>query len=398
MTTERRYYEDTFLDRGTAKILSVADEGGNKAIILDSTVFYPEGGGQPGDRGTINGVPVIEVQEREDGTVLHFVAGPGSSELKAGPAELRLDAARRRDFATQHTCQHLLSGTILRLFDKPTLSMRLGDDYCTIDVDAAELSPDQMASVEEAVFSLIEDDYPVLVHLCPPENIEDFPLRKRPPTDGRVVRVVEIDGYDYSPCCGTHLPSTGKIGTIKLLGAEKYKGMTRVSFNAGRRAFLDHRKVRAAAEGVSVLLKTPIDDIAAGARALAEKCAAQDRTLINLKETVASFEAARLTAVPGAKVYARCYTDRSMDDALRIGRAAQKNTDAIIIVSAAADRKAAVLTARKDADLRPTVRGILEAVGGKGGGGPSFQQVAFDSKTQLDDFIAKASQAFTGNA
>lgn len=396
MTTERLYYDDVFLDRGTAKILSVADEGGKRAAILNATVFYPEGGGQPGDRGTINGVAVAEVRERDDGAVLHFVEGPGAAELAPGKADLRLDAARRRHFMTHHTAQHLLSATILRLFDAPTLSMRLGDDYCTIDVDAGDLAAADLAAAEDAAFTVIEEDYPVVTHLCPPEDIADFPLRKRPPEDESVIRVIEIDGYDYSPCCGTHLPSTGRIGMLKVIGAEKYKGMTRVSFVAGRGALLDYRAVRSAAEGAALLLKAPVEGIAAAARALADKSAGQERTLVNLRENVAAFEAARMTAPSGAKAYFQCFGDRGMDEAIRVGRAAQKLTDAVIVVGSAADRKAAVLTSRKDADLRPAMKGLTESVGGKGGGGPSFQQAAFDSKAQLDAFMAAAAAVFKG--
>jgi alanyl-tRNA synthetase len=174
--------------------------------------------------------------------------------------------------------------------------------------------------------------------------------------------------------------------------------MTRVSFVAGRRALEDHRNVRRAAEAVSVLLKAPVAEIAVAVRGLAEKSAAQERTLVNLREQVAAFEAVRLTAGAPAKAYSRCYGDRSMDDALRVGRAAQKLTDAVIVVASSADRKAAVLTSRKDADLRQAMKGLSETVGGKGGGGPSFQQIAFDSKAQLDAFMAAAAAAFAGGA
>lgn len=395
MSTARRYYEDAFLDRGGASIVSIVEDDGRRALVLDSTVFYPEGGGQAGDRGTISGVPVVDVREGSNGTVLHYVDGLGAEAFAPGSSvELRVDAARRRYFAVHHTAQHLLSATILRLFGKPTVSMRLGDDYCTIDVDAPEVSASELAAAEDAVFTIIEDDYPVVAHLCPPENIEDFPLRKTPPKDESVIRVIEIDGYDYSPCCGTHLPSTGHIGLLKIIGSEKYKGMTRVSFVAGRAALRDYRTVRGAAEAVSVLLKSPAGEIAVAARALADKSAAQERTLVNLKESVASFEAARLVADGGAKAYVKIYGDRSMDDALRIGRAAQKLTDAVIVVASSADLKAAALTARKDADLRPAMKAVFAEAGGKGGGGPSFQQAAFESKTQLDAFVAAAAAAF----
>lgn len=403
MATVRRYYDDVLLDRGEAAVVSIVEEGGRRALVLDATLFYPEGGGQPGDRGAIDGVSIVDVQERPDGTVLHFLGGPsagtGSGAFAPGSTvRLRVDAARRRYFATHHTAQHLLSATILRLTGKPTVSMRLGDDYCTIDVDSPDLSAAELSAAEDAAFSVIEEDYPVIAHLCPPEDIDAFPLRKTPPKDESVIRVIEIDGYDYSPCCGTHLPSTGRIGILKIIGSEKYKGMTRVAFVAGRSALRDYAAVREAAESSALLLKTPIFGIAGAVRALSDRCAAQDRTLLNLRETAAAYEAARLVAVPGAKTYAQTYGDRSIDETLRIGRAAQKLTDAVLVVASSADMKAAVLTSRKEADLRPAMKALLESIGGKGGGGPSFQQAAFDSRAQLDAFMNAAVEAFKGKA
>lgn len=397
MATTRRYYENVDLDRCEATILTIEPIDGRRAVILDSTVFYPEGGGQPDDRGTINGVAVTAVRERGE-DVLHFVEGPGAEALAPGKAELRIDADRRRDFATQHTAQHLLSATVLRLYGAPTLSMHLGDESCTIDVDAPELAAAALAEAEEAAFDVIEADYPVIAHLCPPEDIAAFPLRKRPPADEEVIRVIEIDGYDYSPCCGTHLPSTGRIGTIKVIGAEKYKGMTRVTFVAGRRAFCDHRAVRAAVERAAVTLKVPVVETGAATVALAERMALQDRSLLNLRETLAGHEASRIAATSGGKAVVECFGDRGIDEALRVGRALQKLTDAVVVIASGADRKAAALTSRKDIDLRPTMKALLEAHHGVGGGGPSYFQAAFDSKADLDGFLDASRHAFSGAA
>ncbi len=311
--------------------------------------------------------------------------------MKSDP---RLDETGMREEAAQHTAQHLLSATILRLFGKPTVSMHLGSDFNTIDVDAAELSADELSEAEAAVYDIIEADYPVVAHLCPPENVADFPLRKKPPEDEEIIRIIEIDGYDYSPCSGVHLPSTGLIGMLKIIGAEKYKGMVRVSFVAGRKAFRDYRAVRAAAEKAAAPLKVPVAEIGAAVLSLADRAAALDRSLLNARESLAAHEAARLVASSAGKTIAECWADRSMDEVLRVGRAAQKSTEAVIVVASAADLKAAVLTARKDADLRGTVKGLMEAHGGKGGGGPSFMQAAFTSKGQLDGFMAAAKAAY----
>jgi alanyl-tRNA synthetase len=393
MATIKRFYLEPDLERTSANILSIQNDGGRHALVLDSTIFYPEGGGQPCDRGSINGADVMDVQEKE-GIVYHYTDASG---LEPGPAELVLDAGRRRDFSTQHTAQHLLSATFLRLLGAPTVSMHLGDEYCSIDVDIAEISIQDLETVEEAVCDIIENDYPTMVHLCPPENIESFPLRKRPPAGESIIRVLEIDGYDYSPCAGTHLPSTARIGILRILGTEKYKGMNRVSFIAGRRVLRDHRTVRAAAERATQMLKLPVTRVDEGVKALIEKCAGLERSLLNARETAAQYEAERLVA-RGGKPIMECYGDRNMDEALRVGRAAQKLTDAIIVIASAAERRAAILCARSDFDLRPLAKALLESSRGKGGGGPSFFQAAFDSKSDLDAFLAAAPLALGGHA
>jgi len=155
MGTIKTYYRAYDLDRSDARILEIRDFRGKPAVVLDETIFYPEGGGQASDRGTINGLALSDVQE-ENGVVYHiFDAASDRPEvmsgipgLRPGPAELRLDMRRRRDFAVQHTAQHLLSATVLRLWGGPTVSMHLGDGECTIDVDLPNLSG--LDAVEEA--------------------------------------------------------------------------------------------------------------------------------------------------------------------------------------------------------------------------------------------------------
>jgi alanyl-tRNA synthetase len=268
MKTERAYYDCTGGEAVRAAVLEVRSQGERTALILDKTIFYPEGGGQSADRGTINGIPLLDVRE-EGGEILHLVST--AEALKPGPGELRLDAPRRRDFTVHHTAQHLLSGTILRMTGFPTVSMHLGEDLCTIDVDAPAVSGEALLAVEDAVQDAVEADVPVVIHRCPPEKVEDFPLRKTPPQREEVIRVVEIRGHDFSPCCGTHLNSTGPIGIVRILGAEKYKGKTRISFIAGRRVFRESRLLRQNGEIVSRALKVPVAETGRGVLALLER-------------------------------------------------------------------------------------------------------------------------------
>ena len=414
MGTIKTYYRAYDLDRISANILEIRDFNGKPAVVLDETIFYPEGGGQSADQGTINGLALSDVQEEGD-IVYHIFDTPfetppgtpvaldsGIPGLRPGPAELRLDMRRRRDFAVQHTAQHLLSATVLRLCGGPTVSMHLGDGECTIDVDLPGLGG--LDAVEEAVQDIIEADYPLIFHWCPPENIEDFPLRKQPPKGEESLRVVEIDGYDYSPCCGTHLRSTGEIGILKILGAEKYKGMTRVGFIAGRRVLSAYGQLRRSGETISKALKVPLPEIDRGVAALQERFASLERTSFNLREQTAQLEAERIlreiddqdrsvldrSSRNRAAAVVRFFGDRTMDDALRIGRALQKASSAVIVVASGADRKVAALCSRNDLDLRPLLRELVEAHGGKGGGSPSFYQGAFNAMADLEAFLAAA--------
>jgi alanyl-tRNA synthetase len=410
--TERLYYDYAAPEPFSAEIRELRPLGDLTALLLDKTIFYPEGGGQEGDRGSINGVPLVDVKESADAEILHLVAAVGN--LMPGPATLLLDSRRRRDFTVQHSAQHLLSGTILRLTGNHTVSMHLGPESNTIDVDVPELPPGVLTRVEDAVADAVESDVPLVIHLCPPEDITKFPLRKVPPRGEEVIRVVEITGNDFSPCCGTHCASTGQIGIVKILGAERYKGMTRVSFIAGRRVLAEHRVLRRNGEIISRALKVPVAETGAGVLALLERGAAVERELKELREAAAETKAGALlakvpvpvkTALPakvpvpaenavcagpvpgeGPLLVAEIY-DGSFDEVLRIGRAAQKKTTTILLLASGTERKFAAFCSAKGVDLRSLLAAAMEQRGGKGGGGAGYFQGVFESRDALESFL-----------
>jgi alanyl-tRNA synthetase len=422
METQRCYYDFFSPEAFKAEIWEIRSVKDGIAVILDKTIFYPEGGGQPGDRGTINGAALTDVRE-QGAEILHLLSPENGGSLVPGPAELVLDCRRRRDFTVHHTAQHLLSGTMLRLTGKPTVSMRLGDEVCTIDVDTPELSGETLVAVEEAAAGTIEGDDPVIIHLCPPENVKDFPLRKVPPQGEEIIRVVEIRGNDFSPCCGTHLQSTGQIGILRILGAEKYKGMMRVSFIAGRRVLRDSRLLRNNGDLISRSLKIPVTETGKGVLALLEKTAQLERKVKALEEEAAQIKAEALIrkagllaadtqAPPAAQasvsgavfpekgptlkgegvLLVESFPEAGIEELLQIGRAAQKLSAAAIILVSEKDKKFAAFCSFKGTDLRILVKEIMEAQGGRGGGGPSFFQGLFPSEEALAAFIAGLSK------
>jgi alanyl-tRNA synthetase len=397
MKTIRAYYEVKSAGSFPAQILELRPWEDKAAVILDRTIFYPEGGGQGADRGFINGIPVPDVREKDD-EIFHIVTAEDAGRLAPGPAELTLDWERRRDFTIHHTAQHLLSGTILRLTGSPTVSMHLGDEVCTIDVDTPAITEETLIAIEDAVAAAIEGDAPVITHLCPPENAGDFPLRKVPPQGEEVIRVVEIEGHDFSPCCGTHARSTGEIGILRILGAEKYKGKTRIFFIAGRRVLRDSRMLRKNGDVISRALKVPVTEIGQGTLALLDRADRLERRVKALEEEAAGYKAEALLRKAGlvgedgtdraaaGRIHIECLPG-DMEEVLRIGRAAQKLTGAILVTASEQEAKFAALCSAPSADIRSILKAPMEARGGRGGGGPSFFQGQFPSGEDLRAFL-----------
>ncbi len=229
--TRRLYHDDAYLRRFDAEVIAMTDAG----VVLDQTAFYPEAGGQLGDRGTLGGINVTDTQELDDGTIVHVVAAP----LAIGSRVTgELDWTRRRQHMAQHTAQHLLSGTLLDRAQAATASARLGESALTIDVTRDRIPDAEIAAAETLANDLIDDDLVVRAWFPPPEELATLKLRRDPKVTASI-RVVAIGDYDLSPCGGTHCARTSNIGAVRVTSTERYKGMTRVTFTAARRGRAD---------------------------------------------------------------------------------------------------------------------------------------------------------------
>ena len=401
--TERLYYNYTSAAPFEAEILELRPcANGKAAIFLDKTIFYPEGGGQPADRGTINGVSIVDVRE-QDGEILHLVSAGDAEKLKAGKAKLVLDIRRRRDLMALHTGQHILSATLMRMIQAPTVSMHLGDESYTIDVGVADISDELLIAAEDAVADVIEENRPVITRLCPPEDVSAFNLRKIPPQGEDVLRVVEIKDCDIIACCGTHVKSTAEIGLFRILGAEKYKGMTRISFSAGHRLLLESRVLRQNAVTVSRALSVPLGEIGKGVLEFMEKSSQIESRLKALTEKAIKEKAEVLLskAAMSAKnsapektadskfppIVIESYAEEGIDEVINIGKIVQKKSQTVFILASETECKFAAFCSVKGFDQRAFIKDAFEALGGKGGGSPSFFQGSFGSKEVLDSFL-----------
>lgn len=227
------YERDPYLVSLATRVVDAGEDNRGFWVVLEDTVFYPEGGGQPADRGTVAGVEVLDVQKVQ-GAIRHYLAAP----LAPGPVTLSLDWERRFDHMQQHTGQHLLSAVAEDRFGWKTTAFHLGREVCDVELAVPSLSPEELDALEEAVAAEIRKARAVRIHRVAPEQLASLPsLRSRglPAGHQGPVRLVEIEGVDLATCGGTHLANTAEIEALGLLHTEPMRGGTRVYFAAGCR-------------------------------------------------------------------------------------------------------------------------------------------------------------------
>lgn len=287
MTTIRLYHIDAYCRRFEATIVEALEYAGRPAVRLDATAFYPTSGGQPHDVGTLNGVAVEEVLER-DGDILHVLA----SALAPGPVSGEVDWARRVDHMQQHTGQHILSQAFDRTLGAETVSFHLGGEASTIDLDVPALDRDAVARVEDEANAIVMADVPVTVDAYDHAALSGVALRRVPEVDGPV-RVVRIGDYDACACGGTHVRATGEVGAIHVRRWERRRGQVRVEFLCGWRALHDHRRQSILLQEATALLSVGNPDLPEAIARLAASEAEARRQVQALQRRVLDSELAR---------------------------------------------------------------------------------------------------------
>ena len=395
--TERLYYERDCPSESEALILHVRNLDGRTDIVLDTTIFYPEGGGQPWDSGSIAGLPLTSVSE-EGGRIFHRVEGvPG---LKAGGrVHLILDTERRRDHSQQHSAQHLLSAILERKYGMHTLSFHLGASASTIDVSCPDPASPIFGAIEAEAESFIAAGRPFRLHICPPADPDAFDLRKRPPAGEDELRIVEIDGYDWVPCCGTHVASCADLRILKILSTERYKGNTRLSFVAGGRAVRELGERFSSLKTIAGLLGSSTGEASARVEGLVSGQKQRESELESLVRDRARLEVDLALSIPAearatVRVLNFSYDDRDAGAAFETAKAGAARDVAIIVLSRS-DRTVGVLVpqsiaaSRSFPSLGTTLRPLLDAFqGARGGGGALSFRANFASIGDAEAFAA----------
>ncbi|MGC3999922.1 MAG: alanyl-tRNA editing protein [Anaeromyxobacter sp.] len=396
--TVRLDLDDPSLLRFEAQVLAVRELAGRLAVVLDRTAFYPEGGGQPADRGQLGGVPVVDVQE-VGGEVLHALEGAAPTGHVAG----EVDGARRLDHLQQHHGQHLLSAAFERVAGARTLSFHLGAELCTIDLDRAPgaLGPEVLRAVEAEANRLVFADLPVTVRTFAPEELARLPLRKAPEKGARVVVVREGDAddatvIDASPCGGTHPRRTGAVGAIAVLRAVKWGSGSRVEFACGGRVV---RMLSVAgsrlAEAAAALRCAPAEVPEAAARTGAE-LSARRKDVERLLGALAEGEADRLGALAPAVVRATLSPPApGAATWLKAVSLALAGRGRIALLGAVEEGRAYLAFARPRGEgphLGERLKVAAAALGGKGGGAPDAAQGSGPEVAALERVLEEAAK------
>ncbi len=373
------YELDPCLRTLDTQVLRAWVEEGQSWAVLEDTVLYPEGGGQPCDRGTANGIEVLEVRSHA-GELRHRLAAP----LAEGPVALVLDWARRFDHMQQHTGQHLLTALAQDRFGWPTMAFHLGEEVSDVELAVPTLTPGDRARLEEAIAQEIRAARPVRARRVDAEGYAREKVRSRGLPDGHVgdIRLVEIEGVDLNTCGGTHLRHTGELESMVLLGTEPLRGGLRLFFVAGgrvRRRLAAHEARTAALRG---LLGAPDAELVAVLQGKLEQALGAEKRLRRTEEELAEALAGGLAAAPGVLAEAHL-GERDMAFLQRLARlvltAAPAKT--VFLTAEAAGQGIFLLSAGSEAalDIPALGRGVAEALGAKGGGsGKSFQGKAPD--------------------
>lgn len=363
--TEKIYLTDSYCRKFTAKVLSCEKTEKGYSVVLSKTAFFPEGGGQAADEGTIGGIKVLDVQEK-DGVLIHTVDG----EIPAGDeVECELDWDLRFSRMQSHSGEHIVSGVAHSLFDCTNVGFHMSESLMTVDLDKP-LSLDDIAKIEllsnEAVYKNLEINaiYPTK------EELETLDFRSKIEL-GDDARIVKIGDVDCCACCAPHVARTGEIGIIKIVNAYPYKQGTRIEMLAGINALRDYMALNSANKELMGLLS-------AARFSVNEAVAKQNEQVLTLRaqnaqmsKRLALFELNPVSVGGGA--YAICGS-LSYDELRYCANYLQENgTDTCVLLSKA-DEGYIYVVASKVRDVREIVKELNAKFSGKGGGKPDYAQ------------------------
>jgi len=375
--TKKLFYENPYITTFEAEVIEKGvDEAGHPFVVLDQTAFYPTGGGQPHDIGTLNGVKVVDVETR-DQAIIHILEQP----IDAVKVKGEVDWERRFDHMQQHTGQHILSAAFAERFGFQTVSFHLGKEEATIDLATQTITEEQIQEAVHLANTIVFQNKPIKTIWVDEKELSQYPLRK-PPKVKENIRLVIIEGYDYNACGGTHPHMTGEVGPIQVIGWEKNQKGIRIHFLCGFRAvkaFAEKQKVlqtlNRQLSSQDATLKDAIDR-------LLEKQHELEKALGEAEEELLKHEAAELyqkaRAMDGFRLVAKAFVHRKITECQKLSRfiLEQAEQTVVLFTTKEGTRLHMIASRTKDVegDMVKLIESGLSLINGRGGGKPERAQ------------------------
>ena len=387
--TECLYYQDPYLRRFTGRIIAREVLEGKPAVALDRTAFYPTGGGQPCDTGALAGVAVLDVVAA-GGLIWHVVAG----DIPHDAVDGEIAWARRFDHMQQHTGQHVLSQAFVQMCDAETVAFHLGATSSTIDLNRPALGADLIAAAESAANAAVDAALPVTAAFVGEVQLSQVPLRK-PPKVTEDIRVVQVEGFDWSACGGTHVANTAQVGLVKIVATERRGAELRVSFLCGGRARVDFARLQLLVGSLASRFSVGQDDVPAAVDRLVNEHRAARKDLADLEGQWVEFTAAALWSAAescGMWKIVALIADYPLERAKRVAQTLRAHSGAVILFGVGGDRPQLIFTRADDVDLDAgaLLREAAAAAGGRGGGRPDWAQGGVPTPDALDLALSAA--------
>ena len=364
--TRRLYYEDVYKKEFTATVVECREQKKGYAVILDESAFYPEGGGQPSDVGTLGDAKVTEVHEK-DGELLHYT----DKALEVGArVEGEIDWARRFDLMQQHSGEHMVSGLIHEAYGYDNVGFHMGSDTITIDLNGP-LDEAQLAEIERKTNQKIWEDTQIKIIYPTAEELEKIDYRSKKELTGQV-RIVEFPGVDICACCGTHVTHTGEIGMVKLLSVEKFREGVRIEMICGKRVLDYLNMVNDQNHQISVKLSAKMDKTAQAVERLQEENFRLKGQVGQLVDDMCRKEAERYAGSGSVLIF---MDGMDADSVRKLADAVTQTCQGCCAVfSGNADGSYKYAIGEKDGDLRQFTKEMNAKLNGRGGGKPFFVQ------------------------
>lgn len=385
--TKRLYIKNPYQIEFKAKVIKKGVYSGKPALILDQSCFYPESGGQPSDRGTINGVRIFRVSEEEE-KILHFL----EEEVPSEKIEGKVDWQTRFDHMQQHTGQHILSQSFYKLLAGETLSFHIGNDFSTVEIDLRKITEEDTEKVERLANEIVFQNREIKTYFISEERIKEIPLRK-PPQKRGLIRIVEVVDFDYSACGGTHCRRTGEIGLIKILKWERIRNNIRFEFICGERALSNYAWKNRILRQLSIQLTVNELEIIPAVEKIFSDLKTKKKKVKKMQEKISQYEAQNIIQNAKEKVIRKMFVDKTPEEVRFLALNIIKRGDYVVLYVLKMEERGHLILASSEnlkLDMRELIPLLSPLIKGKGGGSPSLVEITAEDTKNLDLALNRA--------